>query len=74
VCVVSPRPGRRPATRAEDWTLRFDLIALDEKTQERATRPSGHLFAAIAAENGLTRALVEGYAPEVVGEVFENHG
>jgi beta-glucosidase/6-phospho-beta-glucosidase/beta-galactosidase len=54
--------------------LRFGLIALDEKTQERTTRPSGHLFAAIAAENGLTRALVEGYAPEVVGEVFENHG
>ena len=59
---------------AEGWALRFGLIALDEKTQERTVRPSGHLFAAIAAENGLTRELVERYAPEVVGQVFENHG
>jgi beta-glucosidase len=55
---------------AEGWALRFGLIALDKKTQERTPRPSARLFAAIAAENGITRALVEQYAPEVLEVVF----
>ncbi len=55
---------------AEGWALRFGLIALDEKTGQRALRPSGRLFAAIAAENALTREMVEQYAPEVVEAVF----
>jgi len=69
-----PSPERRPVTWAEGWALRFGLIALDEKTRARTVRPSGRLFAEIAAENGLTRAMAERYAPEAVGEVFENHG
>jgi beta-glucosidase len=51
---------------AEGWALRFGLIALDEKTQERTVRPSGRLFAAIAAENGLTREMIREHAPEVL--------
>lgn len=57
---------------AEGWALRFGLIAMDEKTQERTMRPSGRLFAAIAAENGLTRDMVEAYAPEVLDAVFRD--
>jgi beta-glucosidase len=59
---------------AEGWALRFGLIALDEKTQERTVRPSGRLFAAIAAGNGLTREMVEEYAPEVLEAVFGDEG
>lgn len=55
---------------AEGWALRFGLIALDEKTQERTLRPSGRLFAAIAAENALTRDMVQTYAPEVLEVVW----
>ena len=50
---------------SEGWTLRFGLIAMDEKTGQRAVRPSGRLFAAIARENAITRELVEQHAPEV---------
>jgi len=55
---------------AEGWGLRFGLFALDEKTQERTLRPSGRLFAAIAAENGITREMVEQYAPEALGVIL----
>jgi beta-glucosidase len=55
---------------AEGWGLRFGLIALDEKTGQRTPRPSARLFAAIAAENGLTREMVKEYAPEVLEQIF----
>ncbi len=55
---------------ADGWGLRFGLVALDQETQARTIRPSGRLFAAIARQNGLTRDLVEEYAPEVMDEVF----
>ena len=55
---------------AEGWALRFGLIAMDEKTQARTVRPSGRLFAAIAAENALTRDVVRAYAPEVLKMIF----
>lgn len=55
---------------AEGWGLRFGLIALDEMTGARTVRSSGRLFAAIAAANGLTREMVEAYAPEVLEAVM----
>jgi beta-glucosidase len=35
------------------WDLRFGLVALDERTQERTVRPSGRLYSAIATSNRL---------------------
>jgi beta-glucosidase len=55
---------------SEGWTLRFGLIAMDEKTGQRAVRPSGRLFAAISAANALTRETVQVYAPQVLQAVF----
>jgi beta-glucosidase len=48
---------------SEGWGLRFGLVALDPVTQVRTPRPSAYMYAAIAAENGITPAIVERYAP-----------
>lgn len=45
---------------SEGWKLRFGLIALDPKTQQRKIRNSGRLYAAIARSNQLP--------PEVMNE------
>jgi beta-glucosidase len=55
---------------AEGWALRFGLIALDEMTGERRVRDSGRLFAAIASENGVSRQVVQEYAPDLVETLF----
>jgi beta-glucosidase len=55
---------------AEGWALRFGLIGLDEMTGERRLRDSGRLFSAIAERNGITRDMVETYAPELVDAVL----
>ena len=47
---------------AEGWWLRFGLIALDPKTQQRTMRSSGHLFKQIVQDNGLRKELVEKYS------------
>lgn len=52
------------------WTQRFGLWGLDVETQTRIRRPSVDLYAAICKENGITREMVEQYAPEVVEKVF----
>jgi beta-glucosidase len=38
---------------ARGYTQRFGLIAVDRASLERSVRPSGHLYSAIAAHNGL---------------------
>ncbi len=38
---------------AEGWSLRFGLIALDEKTQERRPKPAAEVYAAICRANKL---------------------
>jgi beta-glucosidase len=55
----------------DGWGLRFGLFALDPQTQVRTPRPSAQLYGAIAQENGVTRRMVEQYAPELVAEYFE---
>lgn len=47
---------------SEGWKLRFGLVALDPKTQQRTMRNSGRLYGAIARGNSL--------APEVIREFF----
>ena len=51
---------------SEGWGLRFGLVELDPVTQVRTVRPSGRMFAAIAAANGITRDLVAQYAPALL--------
>lgn len=47
---------------AEGWSLRFGLVALDEKTQARRPRRSAELFTAIIQANAITQDLVRAYA------------
>jgi beta-glucosidase len=56
----------------EGWTPRFGLIALDPATQERTPRRSAELYAEIAQANAITEEVVEKYAPEVLGQVFQD--
>ena len=44
------------------WSMRFGLIALDEKTQERTPRPSAAFYGEIARANALTAEMVKQYA------------
>jgi len=47
---------------AEGWWLRFGLIALDQKTQQRTLRGSGNLYRDIVRNNGITKELAEKYS------------
>lgn len=49
---------------AEGWTLRFGLIELDPRTQERTPRPSAALYAEIARANAIPPAWVDTYVWE----------
>jgi beta-glucosidase len=48
---------------AEGWTLRFGLVALDAKTQERTTRGSGQLYGEICQANAITEDMIRRYVP-----------
>jgi beta-glucosidase len=52
------------------WTQRFGLWGLDRETQARIRRPSADLFAAICRENGLSRDMVERWAPKAVERLY----
>lgn len=52
------------------WTQRFGLWGLDRETQARIRRPSVDLFAAICRENGLSRDMVERWAPKAVEKLY----
>lgn len=52
------------------WTQRFGLWGLDRDTQARIRRPSVDLFAAICKENGLSREMVERWAPRSVEKLY----
>jgi beta-glucosidase len=54
---------------SEGWGLRFGLVALDPKTQDRAIRNSGRLYGAIARSNELSQQMIEQYYPPVIGPV-----
>jgi beta-glucosidase len=49
----------------EGWGMRFGLYALDEKTQQRAPRPSAALYGSIARANTLTPEMLPEHAPEI---------
>ncbi len=54
-----------------EWTdgevPRFGLVALDYETQQRTVKASGHFFAEIAREGGVTREM---YAKYVAGQTY----
>lgn len=52
---------------SEGWHLRFGLIELDPKTQERRWRPSARLYSAIARGNQLPAEVIDQYC----GKPFE---
>ncbi|MBN1483874.1 MAG: glycoside hydrolase family 1 protein [Chloroflexia bacterium] len=53
---------------AEGWKLRFGLIELDPKSQERRPRPSAALYGQIATQNAVSVAQIERHAPGLSGE------
>jgi beta-glucosidase len=55
---------------AEGWHMRFGLVALDERTQQRTPRPSAALYGAIAHANALTSAMVREFALDALGQLF----
>jgi hypothetical protein len=50
--------------------MRFGLVALDERTQQRTPRPSAALYGAIAHANALTSAMVREFALDALGQLF----
>lgn len=56
---------------AEGWRQRFGLIELDPASQARRPRRSAEVYAAIARTNGITRELVERFAPEALEQIFD---
>ncbi|MBZ5703922.1 MAG: glycoside hydrolase family 1 protein [Acidobacteriia bacterium] len=48
---------------SEGWKLRFGLVALDPKTQQRTMRNSGRLYGAIARSNCISPEMVNQYFP-----------
>lgn len=55
---------------AEGWSVRFGLIELDPRTQERTPRVSASLFGEISRANAITEEMVERYAPEAMETIF----
>lgn len=51
---------------SEGWRLRFGLVALDPKTQQRTIRQSGHLYGAIARRNQLSPEIIAQHFPSGV--------
>ncbi len=48
---------------SEGWGLRFGLVGLDEKTQQRTMRNSAHLYGAIARSSELSAEMIAQYCP-----------
>lgn len=55
---------------ADGWSMRFGLVALDPKTQERTPRPSATLYGEIARANALTAEMVAQYAGGALPGIF----
>lgn len=52
------------------WTMRFGLIEVDPRAQQRTPRPSAGMFGEICRANGITESIVESYAPEAAESIF----
>ena len=50
---------------AEGWTLRFGLIELDPRSQQRTPRRSAELYGNLIRANAITPYLIDTYAPEL---------
>ncbi len=55
---------------AEGWGVRFGLIELDPRTQERIPRGSASMFGEICQANAITEEIVERYAPKALDFIF----
>ncbi|HZQ70704.1 MAG TPA: family 1 glycosylhydrolase [Terriglobales bacterium] len=51
---------------SEGWHLRFGLIGLDPKTQERILRPSAYIYGEIARSNRLSPEMIAQYGGEAL--------
>jgi beta-glucosidase len=54
----------------EGWGVRFGLVEVDPRTQQRIPRPSASMFGEICRANGITESIVERYAPEAADVIF----
>jgi len=54
----------------EGWGVRFGLIEVDPRTQQRIPRPSASMFGEICRANGITESIIERYAPDAVDTIF----
>jgi beta-glucosidase len=52
------------------WYVRFGLIELDPRTQQRTPRRSASLYGEICQANAITEDIVARYAPECMDAVF----
>ncbi len=52
------------------WTQRFGLWGLERETQKRIRRKSVDLYEDICRENGITTAMVEKFAPDILPKIF----
>jgi len=55
---------------AEGWGVRFGLIELDPRTQERTPRISASMFGEICRANAITETIVARYAPDALESIF----
>ncbi len=54
----------------EGFGVRFGLIELDPRTQERIPRSSASMYGEICRANAITERIVERYAPEAMDSIF----
>lgn len=52
------------------WTLRFGLIGLNRRTQQRMPRLSAELYANLIRANAITPSLIDTYAPELRAQLL----
>ncbi|MFC2030948.1 glycoside hydrolase family 1 protein [Chloroflexota bacterium] len=59
---------------SEGWSLRFGLVALDQRTQARVPRRSAQVLSEIIRANAISWKLVKNHAPEALSDVFPPTG
>lgn len=52
------------------WTQRFGLIEMNEQTQERTWRPSGHLYREICHSTSISSDMTARYAPQMLDVLY----
>ncbi|MDW8394663.1 MAG: glycoside hydrolase family 1 protein [Anaerolineae bacterium] len=55
---------------SEGWRMRFGLIEMDPRTQQRTLRQSAWLYRDISRDNAITEATIRLHVPELVSQVF----